>query len=62
MALKKNSGRAFAVLLAFSAPLALAQDVPAQNPEGTISISGTVEGASADELAISRAREATSSR
>jgi hypothetical protein len=49
----KNRGRALAVLLAFSAPLsALAQDVPAHNPEGTISISGTVERASADQLAI----------
>jgi hypothetical protein len=53
MALKKNSGRAFAVLLAFSAPLSvLAQDVPAHNPDGLISISGTVERASDAELAI----------
>ena len=50
---KKNRERALAILLAFSAPLpALAQDVPARNPEGMISISGTVERASADELAI----------
>jgi len=53
MVRRKNRGRALAVLLAFSAPLsALAQDVPAHNPEGTISISGTVERASADQLAI----------
>ena len=53
MVIKKNSGRAFAVLLAFSAALpGLAQDVPAHNPDGMISISGTVERASADELAI----------
>jgi len=53
MVRRKNRGRALAVLLAFSAPLsALAQDVPAHNPEGTISISGTVERAAADELAI----------
>ena len=53
MVLKKNSGRAFAVLLAFSAPLSgLAQDVPAHNPDGLISISGTVERASDAELAI----------
>ena len=50
---KKTWGKAFAVLLAFSAPLSgLTQDVPAHNPEGMISISGTVERASADELAI----------
>ena len=49
---KKTWGR-FAVLLAFSAPLSvLAQDVPAHNPDGLISISGMVERASADELAI----------
>jgi len=48
----KTWGRAFAVL-AFSAPLSgLAQDVPAHNPDGMISISGTVERASAGELAI----------
>ena len=48
----KTWGRAFAVL-AFSAPLGgLAQDVPAHNPDGMISISGTVERASAGELAI----------
>lgn len=50
---RKTWGRAFAVLLAFSAPLSgLTQDVPAHNPDGLISISGTVERASADELAI----------
>jgi len=54
----KNQGRALAVLLAFAAPLsALAQDVPAHNPEGTISISGTVERAAADELAIKPRKE-----
>ena len=48
----KTWGRAFAVL-AFSAPLSgLAQDVPAHNPDGMISISGTVERDSAGELAI----------
>jgi hypothetical protein len=48
----KTWGRAFAVL-AFSAPLSgLAQDVPAHNPDGMISISGTVERVSAGELAI----------
>ena len=53
MVRKNIRGRALAVLLAFSAPVsALAQDVPAHNPEGTISISGTVERASADGLAI----------
>jgi hypothetical protein len=50
---RKIWGRAFAVLLAFSTPLSgLAQDVPAHNPDGMISISGTVERASAGELAI----------
>ena len=50
---RKTWGRAFAVLLAFSVPLSgLTQDVPAHNPDGLISISGTVERASADELAI----------
>ena len=50
---KKTWGGALAVLFAFSAPLSgLAQDVPAHNPDGLISISGRVEGASADELAI----------
>ena len=42
MVLKKSWGRALAVLLAFSAPVSgLAQDVPAHNPEGTISISAS---------------------
>ena len=50
---KKTWGRAFALLLGFCAPLSgLAQDVPAHNPDGLISIRGTVERASADELAI----------
>ena len=50
---RKTWGRAFAFLLAFSAPLSgLTQDVPAHNPDGMISVSGTVERASADELAI----------
>ncbi len=50
---KKTRGGALALLLAFSAPLSgLAQDVPAHNPDGLISISGTVERASADEIAI----------
>ena len=50
---RKIWGRAFAVLLAFSTPLSgLAQDVPAHNPDGMISISGTVERVSAGELAI----------
>jgi hypothetical protein len=49
----KKTWRRFAALLAFSAPLSvLAQDVPAHNPDGLISISGMVERASADELAI----------
>ena len=49
----KTWGGAFALLLAISAPLSgLAQDVPAHNPDGMISISGTVERASAGELAI----------
>jgi len=50
---RKTWGRALAVLLASSAPLSgLAQDVPAHNPDGMISISGMVERVSADELAI----------
>src|ERR1700682_1048514 len=50
---KKTWRGAFAVLLALCAPLSgLAQDVPAHNPDGLISISGTVERTSADELAI----------
>lgn len=50
---KKNLAGAFGALFAFSVPLSgLAQDVPAHNPDGLISISGTVERASADELAI----------
>jgi len=50
---RKTRGRAFALLLTLSAPLSsLAQDVPAHNPDGMISISGTVERASAGELAI----------
>ncbi len=49
----KKTWGGFAVLLAFSAPLSgLAQDVPAHNPDGLILISGMVERASADELAI----------
>jgi hypothetical protein len=50
---RKTWGGAFALLLTLSAPLSsLAQDVPAHNPDGMISISGTVERASAGELAI----------
>ena len=50
---KKTWRGAFAVLLALCAPLSgQAQDVPAHNPDGLISIRGTVERASADELAI----------
>jgi hypothetical protein len=50
---KKIWGGAFALFLAFYAPLSsLAQDVPAHNPDGLISISGTVERTSTDELAI----------
>src|ERR1700756_1519019 len=50
---RKPWAQAFVFLLAFSAPLSgLAQDVPAHNPDGMISVSGTVERASADELAI----------
>ena len=50
---KKTWRVALALLLTFSAPLSgTAQDVPAHNPDGLISISGTVERASADELAI----------
>jgi hypothetical protein len=50
---KKTWRGAFAVLLALCAPLSgLAQDVPAHNPDGLISISGMVERASADKLAI----------
>ena len=53
---KKTRGGAFALLLALSAPLSgLAQDVPARNPDGTVLISGMVERASADELAIKAA-------
>ena len=53
MVLMKNWRRAFTVLLAFSVPVSgLAQDVPAHNPDGLISISGTVERASADEVSI----------
>lgn len=53
VAFKRTWGGAFVSLLAFSAPLSgLAQDVPAHNPDGLISISGTVERASADELAV----------
>jgi hypothetical protein len=49
---RKAWGRAI-VVLAFFVPLSgLAQDVPAHNPDGLISIRGTVERASADELAI----------
>src|SRR5258706_2141732 len=50
---KRTWGGTFAAMLALSAPLAgLTQDVPAHNPDGLISIRGTVERASADELAI----------
>lgn len=50
---KKTWRWAFAVLWAFGAPLSgLAQDVPAHDPYGMISISGMVVRASADELAI----------
>ena len=50
---KKTWAGAFALVLAFFAPLSvLAQDVPAHNPDGLISISGTVERVSAGELAI----------
>src|SRR6185436_15791800 len=50
---RKTRGGAFALLLTLSAPLSsLAQDVPAHNPDGMISISGTVERVSAGELAI----------
>ena len=50
---KKTWGGAFAFLLAFCAPPSgLTQDVPAHNPDGMISISGTVARASADELEI----------
>jgi hypothetical protein len=53
MVSRKTWGRAFASLFAFSVPLSgMAQDVPAHNPDGLISISGMVERASADELAI----------
>src|SRR6478736_6045704 len=53
MVSRKTRGGAFALLLTLSAPLSsLAQDVPAHNPDGMISISGTVERASAGELAI----------
>jgi hypothetical protein len=50
---KKAWKEAFALFLTLSVPLSgLAQDVPAHNPDGMISISGIVERASADELAI----------
>jgi hypothetical protein len=50
---RKTRGGAFALLLTLSAPLSsLAQDVPAHNPDGMISISGTVERVSAGELTI----------
>jgi hypothetical protein len=50
---KKTWERAFALLLALAAPLSgLAQDVPARNPDGLISIIGVVERASADELVV----------
>jgi hypothetical protein len=50
---KKTWGGGIALLLAFAAPLSgLAQDAPAHNPDGLISISGTVERVSAGELAI----------
>ncbi len=51
--LEKKLVGALGALLAFSIPLSgLAQDVPAHNPDGLISISGTVERASGNELAI----------
>jgi hypothetical protein len=50
---RKNWRGAVAFLWAFFVPLSgLAQDVPAHNPDGLISIRGTVERASANELAI----------
>jgi hypothetical protein len=50
---RKTWGGAVAFLWAFFMPLSgLAQDVPAHNPDGMISIRGTVERASADELAV----------
>jgi hypothetical protein len=50
---RKTWGGAVAFLWAFFIPLSgLAQDVPAHNPDGLISIRGTVERASANELAI----------
>ena len=50
---RKTWEGAFAFLWALSIPLSgLAQDVPAHNPDGLISIRGTVERASANELAI----------
>ena len=49
----KTWGEPLVFLLAFFAPISgLAQDVPAHNPDGLISISGTVERVSAGELAI----------
>ncbi len=50
---RKTWGGAVAFLCTFFMPLSgLAQDVPAHNPDGLISIRGTVERASANELAI----------
>jgi hypothetical protein len=49
---RKTWGGALAVLAFFIPLSALAQDVPAHNPDGVISIRGTVEHASAEELAI----------
>lgn len=50
---KKSWAGAFAFLLTLCAPLSgLTQDVPAHNPDGMISISGTVERVSADRLEI----------
>src|SRR5690348_13982223 len=53
VASRKMRRRAFALCVVFAAPLSvLAQDVPAHNPDGLISIGGTVERASAEELAV----------
>ena len=52
-AVSKKTWSGFVLLYALCAPLSgLAQDVPAHNPEGMVSISGTVERASADKLEV----------
>jgi hypothetical protein len=51
MSASKIWGAAFVVLVMLATPVR-AQDVPAHNPDGMISISGTVERASADELVV----------